>query len=44
MFAVAPGHLRILTNDPLGVQMIIAGLTLQVIGTLVIRKLVNIRY
>jgi tight adherence protein B len=44
MFAVAPGHLQILTNDPLGVQMIIAGLTLQVIGTLVIRKLVNIRY
>jgi Flp pilus assembly protein TadB len=34
----------ILTEDRLGVQMIIAGLTLQVIGTIIIRKLVNIRY
>ena len=44
MFAVAPGHLTILTNDRLGVQMIIAALVLQVMGTLIIRKLVNIRY
>jgi Flp pilus assembly protein TadB len=34
----------ILTQDPMGVQMIIVGLTLQVIGTIIIRKLVNIRY
>lgn len=44
MFVVSPGHMRLLTDDPLGVQMIIAGLTLQVIGTLIIRKLVDIRY
>ena len=44
MFATAPNHLKILTNDPLGVQMIIAALVLQVTGTLIIRKLVNIRY
>jgi tight adherence protein B len=44
MFAMSPGHMRILTSDTLGVQMIIAGLTLQVIGTLIIRKLVDIRY
>jgi tight adherence protein B len=44
MMLVSPGHMKILTNDPLGVQMIIVGLTLQVIGTLVIRKLVDIRY
>lgn len=44
MFAVAPGHLTILTNDPLGVKMIVAALVLQVTGTLIIRKLVNIRY
>ena len=44
MFAMAPGHLQLLTRDPLGVQMIVAGLTLQVIGTLIIRKLVDIRY
>lgn len=44
MFVVSPGHMRLLTEDSLGVQMIIGGLTLQVIGTLIIRKLVDIRY
>ena len=36
--------MQLLTNDPLGVQMIVGALVLQVIGTLIIRKLVNIRY
>ena len=44
MFVISPGQMRILTEDPLGVQMIIVGLSLQVIGTIIIRKLVNIRY
>jgi tight adherence protein B len=44
MFVVAPGHMKLLTSDPLGVQMIIGALVLQVIGTVIIRKLVNIRY
>src|SRR6476661_7131337 len=29
MFVIAPGHLKILTGDPLGVQMIIGALVLQ---------------
>lgn len=44
MFILSPGHMKILTGDKLGVQMIIAGLALQVIGTVIIRKLVDIRY
>ena len=44
MFAVAPEHMTLLISDPLGVQMIIGALTLQVIGTMIIRKLVNIPY
>lgn len=44
MMVASPGHMELLINDTLGVQMIIAALTLQVIGTLLIRKLVNIRY
>jgi tight adherence protein B len=44
MFVVAPGHMKMLISDPLGVQMIIGALVLQVIGTLIIRKLVNIPY
>jgi tight adherence protein B len=44
MFVMAPGHMDLLTQDPLGVQMIIGALVLQVTGTIIIRKLVNIRY
>ncbi|MFB3855358.1 MAG: type II secretion system F family protein [Vicinamibacterales bacterium] len=41
---VSPGHVRMLIEDPLGVQMIIGALVLQIAGTLVIRKIVNIDY
>jgi tight adherence protein B len=44
MFVVSPTQMQILTEDALGVQMIVVALTLQVIGTFIIRKLVNIRY
>jgi tight adherence protein B len=44
MFVVAPGNLKLLINDPLGVKMIIGAVVLQVAGTLVIRKLVDIEY
>ena len=44
MFAIAPQHMKLLTSDPLGVQMIVGALTLQIIGTLIIRKLVDIPY
>ena len=36
--------MQMLINDPLGVQMIVGALVLQVIGTLIIRKLVDIPY
>src|SRR4030095_15650450 len=32
LFVIAPGHLKLLISDPLGVQMIIGALILQVIG------------
>jgi tight adherence protein B len=44
MFFVAPQHMHMLISDPLGVQMIVGALTLQIIGTLIIRKLVDIPY
>lgn len=44
MFFIAPEHMHMLINDPLGVQMIVGALTLQVMGTLIIRKLVDIPY
>jgi tight adherence protein B len=39
-----PGQILILTQDPLGVRMIIGAVVLQVLGTIVVRKLVDIQY
>lgn len=44
MMVTSPGHMKMLISDPLGVQMIVVALVLQVIGTLAIRKLVDIPY
>ena len=44
MMFVAPQNMKMMTTDPLGVQMIVGALVLQVIGTLIIRKLVDIPY
>jgi tight adherence protein B len=41
---VSPDYMRPLITDPLGTKMLAVGGTMQVIGTLIIRKLVNIRY
>lgn len=42
--ATIPDHFANLTNDPAGHTMIATGIVLQVIGTLIIRKLINIEY
>jgi tight adherence protein B len=41
---VSPQHMKTMITDPLGIQMLAVGGTMQVIGTVIIRKLVNIRY
>ncbi len=41
---LAPGHISKLAGDPIGVGLVILALVLQTIGTLVIRKLVNVEY
>ena len=41
---VRPEHIQTLFNDPLGMQMIYAALGMQVVGTLIIRRIVNIEY
>lgn len=42
--ASVPDHFANLTQDPMGHMMIGAAITLQIIGTLIIRKLINIEY
>jgi tight adherence protein B len=44
MTIVAPEHMRTFVNDPLGVRMIIAALILQVVGTLAIRRIVDVEF
>jgi len=44
MFAIVPDHMKLLMTDPLGVRMVVVGLVLQVIGTLIIKRLVNVEY
>jgi len=42
LFVVAPDHVRILVEDPVGLQLVAAGLFLQIVGTLAIRRIVDI--
>jgi len=44
IFIMSPAHLGILLHDPLGVRLIVIGLALQVIGTLAIRRIVQIEF
>jgi tight adherence protein B len=44
MAIVAPSHLRILIQDPLGVQLMMGAVVLWILGYVIIRKLVTIEY
>ena len=44
LMAASEEHRRTMFGDPLGIQMIIGAVVLQVIGTLIIRKIVNVEY
>jgi tight adherence protein B len=44
MMLVAPEHMDTFVTDPLGVRMILVALVLQVIGTLAIRRIVNVEF
>jgi len=41
---ISPQHMGLLWTDPTGIKMVVVALILQVVGTLAIRKLVNIEY
>jgi len=44
MFVISPEPMKMMIHDRLGVQMIVGALVMQVIGTLIIRKMVDIPY
>ena len=41
---VSPEHMKTLVTDPLGLQMIMVAVVMQVIGTVAIQKLANVPY
>ena len=44
MMLIAPEHMNTFVTDPIGVRMILLALTLQVIGTFAIRRIVNVEF
>jgi tight adherence protein B len=41
---LSPQHMSLLWTDPTGIKMVVVALVLQVVGTLIIRKLVDVEY
>lgn len=41
---IVPSHMRTLIEEPLGIRMLVSAVVLQVVGALVIRRIVNIEY
>jgi tight adherence protein B len=44
LFILSPTHIRLLVDDPLGVQMVVGGVTLQAIGIVWIRRILQVEY
>jgi tight adherence protein B len=44
LFLLSPDFMRILWEDPLGVRLILIALTLQIVGTIIITRMVRIEY
>jgi tight adherence protein B len=44
MFFNSPEQLKLLLTDPMGIRMIMVAVGLQIVGTLIVRRLVNIQY
>ena len=44
LIVIAPEHMKAFVDDPLGMRMVIGAIVLQVIGTLAIRRIVNVEF
>ena len=44
MLVTSPGQIRVLVDDPLGLQMTMVGVGLQIVGVLIIRRIINVEY
>jgi tight adherence protein B len=44
LLIISPAHIRLLADDPLGVDMVMIAIVLQVIGVFIIRRIVDVEY
>lgn len=44
LMIVNPDHVQALLTDPIGIRLVAAAIALQIIGTLVVRRIVNVEY
>ncbi len=44
LFILSPSHIRLLIDDPLGLYMVTGAIVLQVVGVLIIRRIVDVEY
>jgi tight adherence protein B len=44
IFVISPEHIRLLVEDQLGIYMLVTGIVLQIIGVLIIRRIVDVEY
>jgi tight adherence protein B len=44
LFSISPTHMRLLIDDPLGMNMLIVGIVLQIVGVWAIRRIVDVEY
>jgi tight adherence protein B len=44
LFLINPDHFKTLTGSPLGMQLIYAAIAMQIIGSLIIRKMIRLEY
>lgn len=44
LYLISPEHIGLLWSDPLGFNMLMIGLSLQVIGVLIIRRIIDVEY
>jgi len=42
LVVIAPRHMALMIQDPLGIQMIVGAMALQIIGVIAIRRIINI--
>ena len=44
LYFIAPADMRLLVQDPLGIQMVIASVVLQLVGVVTIKRIMNVEY